>query len=103
MCIFKWLTGYPCPGCGSTRALISLLHGDIKQSLWYNPVVFILIICGFVLAFVSLIEYAKTKGRPIYKEMTVYKIFHQSLSVWVIVIAVIFTILNWAWNIHKGI
>ncbi|MDD6069989.1 MAG: DUF2752 domain-containing protein [Clostridiales bacterium] len=28
-----------CPGCGGTRALFSLLHGHILQSLYYNPAV----------------------------------------------------------------
>ena len=28
-----------CPGCGGTRACISLLHGHILQSLWYHPLV----------------------------------------------------------------
>lgn len=27
-CLFRTLTGYPCPGCGMTRATLCALHGD---------------------------------------------------------------------------
>lgn len=36
ICIFYNLTGYYCPGCGGTRAILSFLHGDIIKSLLYN-------------------------------------------------------------------
>lgn len=36
-CPFYWLTGLYCPGCGSTRALHALLHGDIAQAWAMNP------------------------------------------------------------------
>lgn len=35
-CIFKMVTGYDCPGCGSQRALHALLHGDITSAWRYN-------------------------------------------------------------------
>ena len=35
-CMFHKLTGLYCPGCGGTRALSSLLHGDLKTSLHNN-------------------------------------------------------------------
>ncbi len=38
-CIFHSVTGLYCPGCGGTRALRLLLHGDILQSLYYHPLV----------------------------------------------------------------
>lgn len=40
-CVFKLLTGWDCPGCGSQRALHALLHGHILQALSLNPFVFI--------------------------------------------------------------
>ena len=36
-CPFLALTGLLCPGCGSTRALHALLHGDVGQALAMNP------------------------------------------------------------------
>ncbi len=35
-CRLKAMTGISCPGCGGTRALISLAKGDILSSLYYN-------------------------------------------------------------------
>jgi len=34
------VTGFYCPGCGMTRAAISLLHLDIYQSFRYNALLF---------------------------------------------------------------
>lgn len=36
-CPFRSLTGWYCPGCGSTRALHHLLHGKIGAAFGYNP------------------------------------------------------------------
>ena len=40
-CPSRWLTGIYCPGCGATRALHALLHGDIGKAISMN-VVFVL-------------------------------------------------------------
>jgi hypothetical protein len=37
-CPFHWLTGLYCPGCGATRALHALLHGDVEKAFSMNPV-----------------------------------------------------------------
>ena len=36
-CVFKGLTGWPCPTCGSTRALARLFHLDPAGALAMNP------------------------------------------------------------------
>lgn len=36
-CPLFTITGWQCAGCGSLRALHSLLHGDIKAAWHYNP------------------------------------------------------------------
>ena len=38
-CLFHFVTGLPCPGCGGTRAFVSLLKGDLIHSFLYHPVV----------------------------------------------------------------
>lgn len=52
-CVFLHFFGIYCPGCGMTRALLSVLRLDFLSALYYNPLVFALpyvilyIICNF--------------------------------------------------------
>jgi hypothetical protein len=36
-CVFRAITGFTCPGCGSTRALHEILHGDFVTAFTLNP------------------------------------------------------------------
>lgn len=36
-CLFAKVTGWECPGCGSTRALYALLHLRIHEAVALNP------------------------------------------------------------------
>lgn len=58
-CLFHWLTGLYCPGCGGTRAALHLLHGDIAGSLRYHPLVLYLA----VVILVQLAGWALAKAR----------------------------------------
>lgn len=42
-CPFKAVTGWGCPGCGSTRMLHQLLHGDILSAARYNVVALVML------------------------------------------------------------
>jgi hypothetical protein len=42
-CLFHKLTGLHCPGCGSTRALHQLLHGNVSAALHLNPLAVLLL------------------------------------------------------------
>src|SRR5262245_10384073 len=41
ICMFRFLTGYQCPGCGSTRALHQILHGHFVAAFMLNPLLLI--------------------------------------------------------------
>lgn len=42
-CIFKAVSGFDCVGCGLTRALHALAHGDLMRALDMNPLVVLLV------------------------------------------------------------
>lgn len=44
ICLFKTLTGLPCPACGTTRGVMCLLSGDISSALLYNPCAVLLVL-----------------------------------------------------------
>lgn len=35
-CFFKYITNIPCPGCGLTRSILSILNLDIVSAIKYN-------------------------------------------------------------------
>lgn len=37
LCLVRHFTGIPCPGCGMTRAVLSVLHGDFRTAFAYHP------------------------------------------------------------------
>ncbi len=48
-CPVATLTHRPCPGCGSTRAVLALLHLDVAGAFRFNPVAPIVAVCIGVL------------------------------------------------------
>lgn len=50
-CPIKWAFGIECPGCGITRAYISLLQWDLKQAFMHNHVFWVVPICGLFYLF----------------------------------------------------
>lgn len=50
-CVFRLMTGIPCPGCGMTRAWLAALRLDFAAAIAYHPL-FWVVPLAFVLAFV---------------------------------------------------
>lgn len=50
-CTIYRFTGWYCPGCGGTRALRSLVHGHLLESLLYHPAV--LYLAGWTVIFLG--------------------------------------------------
>lgn len=49
--------GMYCPGCGGTRAIIALLHGNIVQSFLYHPLV--IYFCAIFVVYVGTQTFAR--------------------------------------------
>lgn len=71
-CMFRLLTGYFCAGCGITRALHALVHGDLMAALRFNVLaVGLLALAPFVALWHAgwrprLLEpVARSLGRPV--------------------------------------
>ena len=43
VCPFRALTGFTCPGCGSTRGLHQFLHGHLAAAFMLNPLMVLLL------------------------------------------------------------
>jgi hypothetical protein len=53
LCPFKLILGLPCPGCGMTRSVVTLLHGDLAASAYFHPLGLPLVLFLAVLALVD--------------------------------------------------
>lgn len=47
-CFFYKVTHFYCPGCGITRMILSLCHGDFLQAFRYNMLAFLLLPLFFI-------------------------------------------------------
>lgn len=47
MCLFKRVTGWPCPSCGSTQAVVHLWHGHFWESILSNPLGIIVFVAAW--------------------------------------------------------
>lgn len=50
LCLFHAVTGLNCPGCGGTRAVHHLLHGDVAAALRCNALVVLALPAGALAA-----------------------------------------------------
>ena len=66
-CPFRTLTGFTCPGCGSTRGLHRLLHGDVIGAFEFNP----LMVVALPFLLYALVRYtnAALRGRPVERHL----------------------------------
>lgn len=99
-CIIKNLTGYPCPSCGSTRSLLVLLKGDLLGSLYWNPFGIIIFLILIILPFWLLFDLLYKKSSLINFYYKIENFFKQPK---VAIIGIVLVLLNWIWNIYKGL
>jgi len=84
-CPFRTLTGFTCPGCGSTRGLHRLLHGDIVSALEFNP----LMVLSLPFLLSALVRYTAeaVSGRPLQRynldAKFIWMLFGVIMSFWI--------------------
>jgi hypothetical protein len=99
-CVFKSVTGIACPSCGSTRAVSLIVNGQLTESILVNPLG--IVVAAILLFFPLWLLYdLLLKKDSLYNS---YKYFEQVLKIkWVAVIITGLILINWAWNINKGL
>lgn len=98
VCMIKSATGYPCPSCGTTRAIQSLVKGDFISSLLINPFGIIVAVLMAVVPFWILYDW-------IIQKETFFNFYRKSEKIIqiraVAFVLIAFVLVNWIWNIHK--
>jgi hypothetical protein len=85
-CQFHRLTGLNCPGCGMTRALYALLHGDLPTALRDNAF--------FILTLVALAMRGVWLGLKQLRRRPTGEFFPLKFLWLVLVVALVFTVLR---------
>lgn len=100
ICLLKHFTNIPCPSCGSTRSLLSILNGNFLEGFYLNPLGYLLLAIMIIAPIWVIFDLARNSQSL----MTFYKQTEIFLSRKKIAIpAITLVLLNWAWNIYKGI
>lgn len=84
-CPFRLLTGFTCPGCGTTRALHQILHGHFDTAFTLNPLL-LLAIPFLLLALIRYSVIVLRGGVPRPNALPapyIYAIFFIILSFWI--------------------
>jgi hypothetical protein len=99
-CIIKHVTGIPCPSRGTTRSVSEIIKGNFTKAVLINPLGFVIAAFIILLPFWIIFDVA-TKNDSLYKS---YIKFEDTLKIrWVAILLITLIILNWIWNIYKGL
>jgi len=100
LCLFKLITNFPCPSCGTTRSIISIIKGNYIEAFYFNPLGYLTALIMFIVPLWIIIDLLfKTKSF-----FSFYLIIEDYLRKPKIAIALIALVLiNWIWNILKGL
>ncbi|MEY3577428.1 MAG: hypothetical protein RL394_1011 [Bacteroidota bacterium] len=100
VCVFKKATGIPCPSCGATRSMIALINGDFLKAVLWNPIGLLLLGGLAIFPFWLLHDLALKKNSFHLFYASVEKTIRQKHVAWPLIVLIL---LNWCWNIYKGV
>ncbi len=61
-CPLIYVTGFPCAGCGMTRAVLFVLTGQFSRAFYMNPVAFLIVLFGAYCFFCRYVKGGQVKG-----------------------------------------
>ena len=100
VCIFKKATSLPCPSCGATRSVSSILKGDFIQGIIINPL-------GLIISVIMLITPVWLIGDLFTGKKTLHQFYLRGEKVLnkkkVFIPLIILISCNWVWNIYKNL
>ena len=100
VCLMKHITNIPCPSCGSTRSVISITKGNFVEAFDLNPI-------GYIVAIIMLIAPVWIITDLILRNNSLFvcylKIENQLKNPKYAVPLILIIIINWIWNITKGL
>lgn len=99
-CLFKHVTNVPCPSCGSTRSVLSLLKGDFIGSWNLNPLGVIVLLIMIITPLWIISDYLFKKENLYLFYKKIEETFNKKR---VAIPAIMIILLNWIWNINKGL
>jgi hypothetical protein len=98
VCVFKRVTSFPCPSCGTTRAVSDFFNGAILHSLYLNPF-------GIVVGVIMVVSPIWIIWDFITKKHSFYSFYIEIENILrkkkIAIPLIILVILNWIWNINK--
>lgn len=100
VCFVKNVTGIPCPSCGSTRAVSQLIQGSFFKSVYTNPFGIIILAIMIIVPVWILVDI-------LIKKDSFYQFYKKSETIIrkkpIAITLIILVLLNWYWNIKKGV
>ncbi len=100
LCLVKNVTGIPCPSCGSTRAVEALIHGNIIESVLWNPFGLLLTSLLVILPVWLLLDLSRRSDSLFNFYFWVETMLKQKKYA---IPAIALATANWIWNIYKGL
>lgn len=100
VCFIKHSTGFPCPSCGATRSVLAIMKGQLQEAFYLNPL-------GYLITIIMLITPPWIIADVARKRDSLFTFYHaieaRLRQPAYAIPLVLLVLLNWFWNIKKGI
>lgn len=100
VCLIKYFTNIPCPSCGSTRSILSLIKGEFNEAYNTNPLGFLIALNMILIPLWISIDIITKKSTLLYIYQKIENYLKRPPIAFTLIIIVI---VNWVWNITKGL